>query len=185
MNCKDFCLLCNRPKVFTINYSKFHGVCENERDLNKILICIHCKSVTPVLDFSLAYPDRDIQKMPEKVFEPFTTFGIFNKPSFPVTNAYPKELIKRSPYTLENLKPQPHPIRNNLLPQQMERGTSISASPVGAFVSNLEDIHLKDEDPKSLPLLSNPKKSKKKQDNIATIAIFVFFLIFILCAIFI
>jgi hypothetical protein len=52
MNCKEVCLLCESPQKYKINFSTFHGVCENHRT-SEIMIekCIMCESAVPILAY--------------------------------------------------------------------------------------------------------------------------------------
>lgn len=184
MNCKNFCLLCDRPKVYTINYSKYHGVCEHEKNLNRHLTCIHCNSVAPVLYYSLANPDCDINLLPQKrEFEPFTGFGEFNKPTFGTYKPDPKQTPICSSNIQNNLRPQPHPIKNDFFIEQIERDARMPDYPVQAFESNLRNISFEKPDSKLSPLLSSLPQTQVKNNKRLLFAVLLFVIFFLLAII--
>ena len=48
MSCGQFCLKCNDSQKYKINFSKYHGICEN-CDFKGSLKCIHCDSTVFIL----------------------------------------------------------------------------------------------------------------------------------------
>ena len=49
MECSKKCLVCSNQKTKYVNYSRFHGVCENESLVGQFTTCVHCKSIVPIL----------------------------------------------------------------------------------------------------------------------------------------
>lgn len=50
MDCELTCMSCNKPQLYKVNASCYHGLCESHKtDTSKILKCIHCCSIVPIL----------------------------------------------------------------------------------------------------------------------------------------
>jgi hypothetical protein len=49
MICESLCLNCSLPQTKKINFSKFHGACDNCKIFSKIFRCFHCKAIVPFI----------------------------------------------------------------------------------------------------------------------------------------
>lgn len=162
MKCSSLCSMCLRPKVFYINFTKYHGICENEQNFPNIIRCIHCNSMVPVLDYSLVNLATDIPAISDKTLTESSQYSKLNS-SFLQNHHFNPEENPIDSFKLE-LLPSTH-IEFGLIDSNIVvHGTSL-------------ENPCQDSENTSPLLITRLRNPKKERNRMLGVVCFVFFFV--------